>query len=344
MSRTPTNEVSLRYLSLFSGIEAATVAWKPLGWEPVAFCEYSPFPSAVLNHHYPGIKNFGDITQIKESDIKALGKIDLVVFGSPCQDLSVCGNREGFNGEKSGLFRTAIKIIKWCIKHCETRFALWENVVGSFSSNEGRDFSEVLSSLCGAKLEKPQKWSTSGAAYGKRGLVEWCVFDAQYFGVPQRRRRVFVFADFGEWSNRQPIFLNERNQAFLSESCDEEGNKNVSEIQESIGVLASPSKVFNTLLASHGRTQFSANQDLRGAYHVCYPASGKVRRLTPLECDRLMGFPDNYTQIPWFAKPLVECPDSHRIAAIGNSMAVPVMEFIGNSIQQELLRFGYIKD
>src|SRR5699024_3201044 len=118
----------MRLLSLFSGIEAASVAWEPLGWECVAVSEIEPFPAAMLQHHYPSVPNLGDVTRITEDDIKALGPIDLVVFGSPCQDLSVAGRREGIKGEQSGLFFSAIKIIEWARKHNGCRFALWENV------------------------------------------------------------------------------------------------------------------------------------------------------------------------------------------------------------------------
>ncbi|WP_239649529.1 DNA cytosine methyltransferase [Methylocucumis oryzae] len=107
------------------------MAWKNLGFTPVAFSEIAPYPCAVLQHHYPSVPNFGDVTKITESDIKKLGAIDLVVFGSPCTDLSVAGKRKGFideNGKvtRSGLFDHAINIIGWARKHCGTRFALWE--------------------------------------------------------------------------------------------------------------------------------------------------------------------------------------------------------------------------
>lgn len=127
----------MRYLSLFSGIEAATVAWHPLGWECAAVAEIEPFPCAVLAHHYPPVPNIGDVTAITEEQIKALGPIDLVVFGSPCQDLSVAGKRAGLQGERSGLFFTGIRIVEWARKHNGCRFALWENVPGAFSSNGG---------------------------------------------------------------------------------------------------------------------------------------------------------------------------------------------------------------
>jgi DNA (cytosine-5)-methyltransferase 1 len=204
----------MRFLSLFSGIEAATQAWAPLGWECVAVAEIEKFPCAVLAHHYPDVPNLGDVTKITEADIFALGQIDLVVFGSPCQDLSIAGKRKGFTDDdgqltRSGLFHVAINIVRWARVHGRCRFALWENVPGAFSSNEGRDFAAVVMQLAGLEslAVPPKGWGTEGCAVGTEALVEWAVLDAQWFGVAQRRRRVFALADFGDWTSRPPILL-----------------------------------------------------------------------------------------------------------------------------------------
>ena len=199
----------MKYLSLFSGIEACTVAWKPLGWECVAVAEIEPFPCAVLAHHYPNVPNLGDVTKITEQQIKELGQIDLVVFGSPCQNLSAAGNRKGLQGESSGLFYEAIRLIEYARKHCGARFALWENVPGAFSSNKGDDFREVVRELSANRdINTPANgWGNTGVALGENGLVEWRVLDAQYFGLAQRRKRVFAVVDFGNWQDRPPILL-----------------------------------------------------------------------------------------------------------------------------------------
>lgn len=199
----------LRYLSLFSGIEAATVAWHSLGLQPAAFSEIDPFASAVLAHRFPHIPNLGDVTKITEEQVKVLGPLDIIVFGSPCQDLSIAGQRKGFSGERSGLFHTAIRIIQWARKHCGLRFALWENVYGAFSSNQGRDFAAVVAEMAGLRdVAVPANgWGNEGAALGEHGLLEWGTLDAQWFGVAQRRRRVFAVADFGDWADRAPILL-----------------------------------------------------------------------------------------------------------------------------------------
>lgn len=199
----------MRFLSLFSGIEAASVAWTRKGWTCAAVAEIKPSACRVLARRYPDVPNLGDVMKITEDDIARLGHLDLLVFGSPCQDLSVAGRREGLAGARSGLFFAAMRIIGWARKHCGLRYALWENVVGAFSSNQGRDFAAVVGSLAGCEHPPTPKhgWGTEGVALGEDGLVEWGTLDAQWFGVPQRRRRVFALADFGDWTDRPPVLL-----------------------------------------------------------------------------------------------------------------------------------------
>lgn len=180
----------MRFLSLFSGIEAASEAWVPLGWECAGVAEIDPFACAVLAHRHPHVPNLGDISKVTEMQVAALGHIDLVVFGSPCQDLSCAGKQKGLSGERSGLFFPAIDIISWCRIWCGTRFALWENVPGAFSSSAGRDFAAVVGALAGlaGTSVPPKGWGTEGCAVGTEAMVEWSTLDAQWFGVAQRRR------------------------------------------------------------------------------------------------------------------------------------------------------------
>ena len=199
----------MRFLSLFSGIEAASEAWTALGWECAGVAEIDPFACAVLTHRHPHVPNLGDITKITEMQIAALGHIDLIVFGSPCQDLSIAGKQKGLSGERSGLFYPAVDIINWARLWCGARFALWENVPGAFSSNQGRDFAAVVGTLAGLDDVgvPPKGWGTEGCAVGSEAMVEWATLDAQWFGVAQRRRRIFALADFGNWAGRPPILL-----------------------------------------------------------------------------------------------------------------------------------------
>lgn len=200
----------MKYLSLFSGIEAVSVAWKPLGWECVGFSEIEPYPCSLLAHHYPNVPNLGDITKITEQQIANLGNFDVLVFGSPCQDLSAAGTRKGFqDGTHSNLFYEALRIFDYARKHNNCRFALWENVPGAFSSNKGADFAAVVREMAGLKnVPIPTNgWGNSGVALGENGLLEWRVLDAQYFGLAQRRKRVFAIIDTGNWYDRPPILF-----------------------------------------------------------------------------------------------------------------------------------------
>lgn len=198
-----------RYLSLFSGIEAASVAWDSIGWSPVAFAEVEPFPCDVLNAHYPDVPNLGDVTKISGQQIASLGPIDIVVGGSPCQDLSVAGKRDGLGGAKSRLFFEQIRIFHEAHIHNGARWLLWENVPGALSSHKGRDFARVVEEMAGLDgvVTPPHGWGSQGAALGDNGLLQWRVLDAQWFGLAQRRRRLFCLLDTGDWANTSPILL-----------------------------------------------------------------------------------------------------------------------------------------
>lgn len=158
--------MSVRYLSLFSGVDAASLAWEEFGWECVAFAEIEKFPREVLKQRWPSVPNLGDVTKITEATIAALGRIDIVVFGSPCQDLSLAGKRKGFDGERSGLFFDAMRLVRYARRWNGCRFALWENVFGAFSSNKGRDFAAVVGAMAGLDhVDVP--------LFGKKNSGQW---------------------------------------------------------------------------------------------------------------------------------------------------------------------------
>lgn len=412
----------MRFISLFSGIEAASMAWLPLGWECVAVCEVDPFASAVLAQRHPGVPNLGDVTKVTAEQIAALGQIDLIVFGSPCQDLSVAGKRKGLDGERSGLFFDAIRIVQHARTWGGCRFALWENVPGAFSSNEGRDFAAVVEHLAGIEsVDVPPKgWGTEGCAVGDEGMVEWATLDAQWFGVAQRRRRVFALADFGDWANRPPVLLEPDSlrgdsapsrkpgqdaaaaaaashtggsPARLIASGNAEGspglpfltcsniaktvnnqtpllafdmaqvtspaNRSVPKWGDpchpltsradcaAVAFMATDYKNYTfeecdtsrpiTTSADRSRAAPIAVTDVVGTQSGDGVGSGpsflqsmQVRRLTPRECERLQGFPDDYTLVTVRGKPAADGP---RYKALGNSMAVPVMRWIGERIE-----------
>jgi DNA (cytosine-5)-methyltransferase 1 len=166
----------VKYISVCSGIEAASVAWEPLGWTPLAFSEIEPFPAAVLKHHWPEVPNHGDMTKYEQWNIPG-GTVDLLVGGTPCQSFSVAGLRKGLDDPRGGLMLTFLKIAQ----SFQPRWIVWENVPGVLSSNGGRDFGSFL----GALGELGYGWA-------------YRVLDAQWFGVAQRRRRVFVVAHLGK--------------------------------------------------------------------------------------------------------------------------------------------------
>ena len=373
----------IRYGSVCSGIEAATQAWHSLGWQASFFSEIEEFPRQVLAHHYPDTPCHGDFTTIGEDDY---GSIDLLVGGTPCQSFSVAGLRGGMADERGNLALEYLKLAQ----RKRPRWLVWENVPGVLSSAGGRDFGAFLGGLveCGY-----------GFAYR--------VLDAQYFGVAQRRRRVFVVGYLGDWRRAAAVLFeresllgnpapsreegervapavttgppfsrtgNERVEceAIVPMARTFSGNKETSVAgtlettchdysrADSFNVAVYAPETANCLSASPSSNSspnvasgqgdvvaFSAyNQSVESEdvsqtvaarsdqdTASCVASGLSVRRLTPTECERLQGFPDNFTQIPYRNKPAEKCPDGPRYKALGNSMAVPVMRWIGRRIQ-----------
>ncbi|WP_024469277.1 DNA cytosine methyltransferase [Treponema pedis] len=342
----------MTYLSVCSGIEAVTVAWEPLGFKPVGFAEIEPFPCKLLKQKYPDVKNYGDITKYKEWDCG--GKFDILVGGTPCQSFSIAGKRGGTDDIRGKLMYSYLDIVG----EYKPQWIIWENVPGVLSSGKGLDFASFLSGLekCGY-----------GWAYR--------VLDAQYFGVPQRRRRVFVIGHSADRADLAAKVLFEPKSVCRDITAGKEQKQETSErIGESTEstyfrrggsskyhedtraatlrntaspdyfdlVLASEKPFRGDVFAINGRqdpcvtAKAGAVDTFSHTNCIGYVGSKqqKIRRLTPLECERLQGFPDNYTQIEWRGKPKDQCPDSHRYKAIGNSMAVPVMRWIGKRIKR----------
>ena len=304
----------MNYMSLCSGVEAISVAWKGLGFNPVAFSEIEKFPSAVLEHHYPNVPNFGDMTNYKEW--KNDGTVNLIVAGTPCQSFSIAGLRKGLEDPRGNLMLTFGAIIK---KYRPT-WLLWENVPGVLSSNRGRDFGTFLAML-----------GQFGYGYAYR------VLDAQFFGVAQRRRRVFVVGYLGDWRNPAKVLFEQESvrgdtqkgkkekQGTAENSCNGSG---ASSKRVEIPKLA---PTLTNSAAGLSRPGNASNED--SWYIPTFHGSLKARRLTPIEAERLQGFEDDYTRIPYRGKPKEQCPDGPRYKAMGNSMAVPVVKWIGQRIK-----------
>lgn len=347
----------MRYLSLFSGIEAASVACNGMGWEAMAFAEIDPFPSAVLAKRFPGVPNLGDVTKVNwRSFVKTCGRPDLVVGGSPCQSFSIAGTRTGLEGA-SGLIWEYVR----AVREVRPEWVLWENVPGALSSSNGEDFRCLLESM-------------DELGYG----MAWRVLDAQFFGVAQRRERVFLVGRLG---SRPPVeVLFEPESVLWDSKSSREKRKELAakagrdpacagfkwhqgsgagsiglEDEQSPTITAdyhNPAVLHLTCVDANLSdtgcvclTDTQANASCGG--EVCGTLTSHamkdapvlacgdgrqngwaVRRLTPRECERLQGFPDDWTLIPWKGRTAEECPDGPRYKALGNSMAVPVMRWI----------------
>ena len=196
---------TIRYISLFSGIEAATVAWQPLGWEPIAYAEIEPFPKAVLKHHYPNVPDLGDVTKVDWKQYHHAA--DVVVGGSPCQAFSVAGLRKALDDPRGQLM---LEYLRACAE-IDPEWIVWENVPGVLSAEHGRAFQSLLEAVA-------ELWPDGGAA--------WRVLDAQFFGVAQRRERVFLVVNTRDWRRAAPVLF-ERESLCLDHQSSREKRKSL---------------------------------------------------------------------------------------------------------------------
>lgn len=195
--------------SLFDGIGGWLIAASRAGITPVWSSEIEKFPRAVTAYHFPDVKQLGDITKI---DGAAIEPVDIITLGSPCQDLSVAGKRAGLAGERSGLFVRAVKLIRQMRNATNgkyPRYAVWENVPGAYTSNKGMDFKAVLEAFTEAEIPMPDsgRWAKAGMVRGGKCCAVWRTLDAQYWGVPQRRERIFLVADYTGWGGTEEILF-----------------------------------------------------------------------------------------------------------------------------------------
>ena len=208
------NKKGMTLGSLFDGSGGFPLGGVLAGITPIWASEIEPFPIRVTTARFPNMKHYGDITTIKGSELEP---VDIISFGSPCQNLSVAGKREGLDGDRSSLFYEAIRIVKEMREATNgkyPRYIVWENVPGAFSSNKGEDFKAVLNEICKVKDEqvsvsKPSKWENAGRIMGDGFSIAWRLLDAQYWGVPQRRQRIYLVADFDGGSAGKILFESE---------------------------------------------------------------------------------------------------------------------------------------
>lgn len=401
----------MKYLSLFSGIEAASVAWSDFGWTCVGVSEIDPFACEVLKTRFPSVPNLGDITKITTEQLDDIKKehkeINIIVGGSPCQSFSVAGHRKGLQDPRGNLMFEYVRVVETV----RPNWFVWENVPGALSSGKGRDFGTLLQAM---------------AELGY--FLSWRVLDAQHFGVPQRRRRVFLVGSLDQRKSPFKVLFKSASSSWDFEPSQEEGEDDPSKAEtgarkhsengQTVTVLESNQKnatmgdmkVSPTLNAAMGQggghvpmivdgksvehdldcevstplfardykgtspDDFSPTAqklvveksepcipiDLRNATRDpdkekrtglgvgeegapantltqgAVPAvfyNTRVRKLTPIECERLQGFPDNWTRIAYRKKKEESCPNSPRYKCLGNSMAVPVMRWIGARIK-----------
>jgi len=393
--------------SLFDGIGGFPLAATRFGIKPIWASEIEAAPISITKRHFPEMKHLGDITKVNGAEIEP---VDIITFGSPCQDLSVAGKRAGMEGERSGLFMDAIRIIKEMRERTNGRYPtriIWENVTGAFSSNNGEDFRTVIEEIAKIaeavsipKLYK-NKWLTAGAVVGNSWSLAWRVLDAQYWGVPHRRDRIFIIADFRKKCAAEILFKPESLFRYYTKGR-KNGDSFASHLEKNIRVSSERPNIENQYAVDFGRTadriQINAEKAvtlqgegggggaktglyclpivlndqggsiiniekgdispcLRSESHGNLPIvfsntantlragagapkhetdilgrlaltskdkdNFAVRRLTPLECERLQGFPDEWTAYGYDGIPI---SDNKRYKALGNSVAIPCIE------------------
>jgi DNA (cytosine-5)-methyltransferase 1 len=384
----------MRYLSICSGIEAASVAFDPLGWKPLAFSEIEAFPRAVLQHHQPETPCHGDFTVLK--DEPWIVDADMLCGGTPCQAFSVAGLRHSLDDDRGNLTLQFV-LLADAIDHLrstagrEPAWILWENVPGVLSTNDNA-FGAFLGGLVGRTAPIPQPadgWTGAGVVDGPTRCAAWRIMDAQHFGLAQRRKRVFVLArgGAGKWAVADALLPVIEGSKWHPAPCrptregvaptisartsgggglgtdfDLDGglipsqyahvpdcaDTVTSKFSKGAEVLQQGAKDGGNCIPMLVRQvlSFYENQQAElttsetagtltnggGKPGQGYPSiqvGMQVRRLTPVECCRLQGFPDDYLDITYRGKPAADCP---KYKALGNSWAVPVAAWIGKQI------------
>lgn len=386
----------IKYGSICSGIEAATVAWHPLGWEPAWFSEIASFPSALLDHYYPTVSNLGDMTKLTGMiERREIDAPDIVCGGTPCQAFSISGTRKSLDDNRGNLSLVFCEVCNAVddVRHDRNEqpaIIMWENVPGVLSTHDNA-FGCFLAGLAGESepVNAPGgQWPTAGIIVGARRNVAWRVLDAQYFGLAQRRKRVFVISsartdiDIGQiltqfdgvqrtTKPRRETGQSDTRATAVGVDADSGIPTLARELSHTLktttneAVFVSTQDVAPTLCANAKQSLMSGSGDInsplaisiqgniidrnhggaQGAgistedishtlttadrHAVAFRSPVVIRRLTPRECERLQGFPDDYTLIPYKGK---DASDAVRYHALGNSWAVLVVRWIGRRI------------
>lgn len=321
----------LRYATLCSGIEAPSLAWESLGWDCVFFSEVDKYANQILKQHFPNIPNLGNINDIKAT--KYANKVDLLIAGTPCQSFSIAGKGKSLNDPRGNL---SLKFGDIC-NEIDPEFIIWENVPGAISTKDNA-FGAILSKFCGDELplQPPgEKWSNAGCVFGSKRTVAWRIFNAQYFGVPQQRRRLIAVGCPRNGYNPLKILFESE-----AEVLDCPTNAKIRKASTNNYQGKYPIKRKRDIIQPHifkiRCGCVGGGKGYMGQNNLSYTLSTRadqflfnndcIRRLTPKEHERLQGIPDNYTRLP-------NSSDSSRFRAIGNSMPVPLIKWIGIRIQ-----------
>jgi len=340
----------LRFLSICSGIEAFSVAAQGLPYEPVGFCEIDPHASALLAYRYPDVPNFGDFTA---ADFSRIGRVDVLAGGTPCQAFSVAGSRLSLADARGNLTLAFTVLAHELVGSHGLQVAFWENVIGVLNTPDNA-FGCFLGALVGhdRAIDAPRggKWADVGMVAGPRARAAWRVFNAQHFGLAQRRRRVFLVADFGGRADPAEIlfeFQSLHGDFAPGREAREDIAGTLSARTQGGGGLGTDFECDGGLVAAFDarQTDVCVYGDITGPLDTKFPgasiadpsATWAVRRLTPIECERLQGFDDNYTLIS------ENTPDGHRYKQLGNSWAVPNVRWILKRIANRLGSAGIME-
>ena len=354
--------------SLFDGIGGFPYAASFYGVRALWASEVMEDCISVTRRHFPQMCHTGDITKLHGG---RLPPVDIITFGSPCQGLSLAGKRRGLLDERSGLFLEAVRVIyemKEATDGRYPRFALWENVPGALSSAGGHDFKAVLEALTEGEVPMPcsGKWANAGMVRGGGADLAWCVYDSQYFGTAQRRRRVFLVTDFGGRCAGKILFdpkslrgyfeaggtPRQGVSAFGGGDVNEAGGGYGTDTGGLTGGDIPDGSVYCIAGNSIGRKPENGGHGTCCRQELCYTLttvdrhvviapvitegskqSYAARRLTPLECERLQGFPDDWTK---YGHDGMQIRDTRRYEMLGNSIAVPCAAYILQGMCQVL--------
>lgn len=323
--------------SVCSGIEAASVAWEPLGMKFEWFSEIAGFPSRVLAEKYPNTQNLGDMNNIPDKiESGEIVAPDLICGGTPCQAFSLAGRKNGLNDDRGNLTLRFVDIVDSNDKRRqaegkEPSIVFWENVEGVLTDKTNA-FGCMVCSLAGFdNVIELKRWPNAGVIHGAKRNVAWRVLDAKYFGLPQQRRRLYLMAGGKNFFPENVLF------EYHSGKIEEYPSAQLTFEKE--GHRFEVFREFTDCLYSAYGTKWNGNA---AAYNgsLFIVQDERIRRLSPLECERLMGFPDNYTDLPTAKK-------TNRYQAIGNSWAVPVVKWIGKRLTEysaDLMRLDKKRD